>query len=165
MNEFNIENYTNPRISYDKIANKLRLGHLIYDHFDNHIKLVDYKLLGEIMDYEMLESLQKRYNPLSLTKTWLEDVFQFESQYHAPNKMTVYTSLRNGLNIHERGSGFTIGITFREKTSSIGMSGILIAKPKILYVNELMDYHFLLKRDLVTFTNSDVEKINEIIKV
>ena len=79
--------------------------------------------------------------------------------------MTVYTSHRNGLNINERSNGFTIGITFREKASLIGMSGKLVAKPKILYVNELMDYLFSLKRNEVTFNECDIKRINEVIRV
>jgi|TARA_R110002074_G_scaffold106578_1_gene230142 hypothetical protein len=165
MNEFNIENYTNPRISYNKISNKLRLGHLVYDDFDKKIKLVNHKLLGGIIESEKVELLEKRFYALPLTKSWLENIFEFESKYNNPNKMTVYISHRNGLNIHERNNGFTIGITFREKTSSNGMSGTLVAKPKILYVNELMDYLFLLKRDEVTFNEYDIKRINEVIKV
>lgn len=167
MKEYSIDNYTQPRTTYQKISNKLKLGYLLYDNLDKEIKAVSIQILGEILEFEQnnSESKGRRYFPIPLTKEWLENVFDFNSKYNAPNYMTVYTSLRHGLKIHEQNKEFLIAQISREKMSTIGMSGVFISKPKILYVNELMDYLFLLKRDDIIFTEDEINRINEIIKI
>lgn len=167
MKEYNIENYTNPRTSYKRISNKLKLGQLIYDIIDKKIKIVDIHLLGEILEFEqnISDKCERRYFTIPLTKEWLEKVFDFNSKYNAANSMTVFTSQRHGLKIHKQNSGFYIALISREKTSVYGMSGTIRSKPKILFVNELMDYLYLLKRDEIIFTENEIKKINEIIKV
>jgi len=167
MNEYQVEYYINPKITYLKLSDKLRLGHLIYDLEDQTIKIVSLPILSEIVKWETSnsESLDMRYFPIPLTKKWLEKVFCFESKYNQPNYMTVFTSIRHGLKIHNQNDKFFIGIRNIEKFIAKGMTGGHTSKPRILYVNELMDYLYLLKRDNWDFSEQDLEKINMIIKV
>ncbi len=167
MIEYQVENYTNPRMIYRKLSDKLRLGHLIYDLVQKKVKAVDLSLLGEILDFEMKNSADSkiRYFPIPVTKEWLEKVFEFESKYNAPNNMTIFTSLRHGLKIHDQNGNYFVGILNREKSRSAGMYGSHISKPRILYVNELMDYMYLLKRDIWNFSETELNKINTVIKV
>lgn len=44
-----------------------------------------------------------------------------------------------------------------------GMLGELVYKPHIFFVNELMDYLFLIKKEQFRFNESDLEKINGLI--
>jgi hypothetical protein len=167
MVEYQIENYTNPRKGYQKFADKLRLGHLIYDLVQKKVKAVDLSLLKEILDNEIDDSKDsiKRYFPIPLTEEWLIKVFEFESKYNAPNNLTIYTSSRHGLKIHKQREVFFIAIIKREKSSNYGMHGVHTSKPMVLFVNELMDYMFLLKRDVWSFTETELVNINRLIEV
>lgn len=166
MEEYRIENYTNPWNLYKKISNKLKLGHLVFDTSRKKIRLVDLKLLGEILKSEHDEPNGKSNFAIpELTKEWLEKVFDFDSKFNAPNNMNVFTSRRHGIKIHENWNGFSIAITVREKSSIMSMTGSHVTKPRVLTVNELLDYMFLLKRDDIVFDERDVEKINTRIKV
>ena len=166
MEKYRIENYTDPWNLYKKISNKLKLGHLVLDTSLKKFRLVDLKLLEEIVKSEGDEPNGKsNFIIPDLTKEWLEKIFDFNSKFNAPNNMTVFTSNRHGIKIHESWNGFSIGITVREKSTILGMTGTHVSKPRVLNINELLDYMFLLKRDEMRFDESDIEKINSLIKV
>jgi hypothetical protein len=168
MEEYNIDHYTDPVLGYRKtLKDKFKIGHLIYNLRKRRITTVDISILGEIFqDEDKEEKLREsNYIPMHLTHEWLVNVFGFELRYMATNGITIYTSLRNGLKVNGQRGQFFIGVTIREKINSNGWSGTHISKPSILFVNELMDYSFLLKRDMITFNEDDLDKINELIQI
>lgn len=166
MENYKIENYTNPWSLYKNISKRLKLGHLVYDLSLKNIRLVDHELLGEILKSELVEPEKKsNFTIPILTEEWLLKVFDFEDKFNAPNNMTVFTSKRNGLKIHKNRNGFFIAISVRENYSTMGMTGSHVSKPMILTVNELLDYVFLLKRDDISFNERDIDEINRIIYI
>ncbi|MFD2588423.1 hypothetical protein ACFSQJ_15915 [Croceitalea marina] len=165
MIEYHIENYVRPWEPYkESLSDKLRIGHLVLDRWAKKIVLVDINILLEVLENERTNSGSKKskYYPIAITREWLEDVFMFESKYNAPHSMTIYTSLRNGFQVHEYRGNFYVAIRITEKISDYGT---LKTKPKILFINELMDYLFLLKRDTYGFIEEDLLKINSAMNI
>ncbi|WP_031442133.1 hypothetical protein [Arenibacter algicola] len=168
MKEYDIENYVEPERSYrTTLCDKFKVGHLIYDNNQQRIKIVDIAVLQEILLWESkdVKGSKLKYIPIYLTHEWLVNVFDFESKYMATNSITVYTSLRNGMKVHGQRGRFFVGVTIREKMDSMGMAGTHFSKPSILFVNELMDYSFLLKRDMIDFNKNDLITINKVMNL
>lgn len=167
MEKYSIEHYTNPEPSYhNSLSDKLKVGHLIYDNRQQRIVLVDIAVLEEILEYENKkeETSEPNFVPSYLTHEWLVNVFNFEAKHIATNGITVYTSDRNGMKVHGQRGQFFVGVTIREKINSKGWKGTHASKPPICFVNELMDYCFLLKRDMITFIEYDLAQINMLMK-
>jgi len=160
MNEYEIENYLNPTLPYLKFADKLRIGHLIFDFKMKRVVKVNMKILKEINLEDELNTkfFDRRFRPIELTKKWLTDIFCFNAKNNARNSLIVYTSSRNGLIIHEQIGTFFLASKMVEK---IGENGIHRTKPKVIFINELMDYLFLIKRDDYKWTDADLKRINE----
>jgi len=51
-NEYNIDNFFNPTLTYDKISNKIKLGQVVYNKAIKNIEKVDLTTLGEIIQFE-----------------------------------------------------------------------------------------------------------------
>lgn len=167
MEKYSIEHYTNPELSYhNSLIDKLKVGHLIYDNWQKRIVLVDIEVLKKILEHEnkKKETSKPNFVPLDLTHEWLVNVFNFEAKHMSTNGITVYTSARNGMKVHGQGGQFFVGVTIREKFNSKGWKGTHVSKPPICFVNELMDYCFLLKRDMITFNEYDLAQINMLMK-
>jgi len=163
INDYSYEDYTNPINTYEKISDKLKIGHLIYNNDSKKIILVTPNVLSEIFEKEK-NSDNKKYSLIFLKDNWLTKIFNFKSQYLNSQYMTVYRSNSHGLKIHDQNSRFYIGYRFKEKMDNIpGMIGELIYKPNIFFINELMDYLFLIKKEHFEFSDNDLEKINELI--
>jgi len=138
----------------------------VHDVKNKSIELIDIDLLGQIITSEKEDSLeQRKFRPLVLTQKWLEDVFEFDSRYDHRNNMNVYKSPRHGFKIQGVNNRFLIPMSIRKKLSSGGMTGSSVAKPVVLFVNELMLYLFLLERDEIVFDAADIVKINRLIKL
>lgn len=163
INNYSHEDYTDPIKTYERISDKLKIGHLVYNNEIKKIVIVTPIILSEIIEKEKI-SENKKYSLIILKDKWLTKIFNFKSQYLNSQYMTVYTSNSHGLKIHEQNSRFYIGYRFKEKMDNIpGMLGELVYKPNIFFVNELMDYLFLIKKEQFRFNDYDLEKINELI--
>lgn len=163
INDYSYEDYTDPISTYERISDKLKIGHLIYDNDIKRIVLVTPNILSEIFEKEKISD-NKKYSLIILKDKWLTKIFNFKSQYLNSQYMTVYTSNSHGLKIHDQNSRFYIGYRFKEKMNNIpGMSGEFMYKPSIFFINELMDYLFLIKKEQFRFNENDIEKINELI--
>ena len=79
--------------------------------------------------------------------------------------MNVYTSKTHSLKVHEQQNQYYVAYTIRKKVKLANqMNGTMTSKPQMLYVHELMDQLFLLKRELVQFSKHDLMEINKIFK-
>jgi hypothetical protein len=150
-------------ITHKKISEKLKIGHLIFDKRLKKIVIVKPEILIEIIEDEN-NSNSQNYFLIILKENWLTKIFNFRKQYLNSQYMTVFTSNSNGFKIHERQGIFSLGYIFKEKMNNIhGMTGNLTYKPHIFFVNELMDYLFLIKREQFNFSEKDLQKINKLI--
>ena len=167
MEEYNVEKYVNPLQTYRTLHDKFKIGHLIFDFGKKRIALVDITILSKIFDKERggEEGSENAYGPLSLSDEWLEKVFEFEAKFSNTTGMTVFTSRRHGLKIHKQRGNYYLGYIFREKMNIGGWKGSSSSKPEILFVNELMDYCYLLRRDSFQFNEGDLKRINDLITV
>ncbi|MBO0330088.1 hypothetical protein [[Muricauda] lutisoli] len=166
MEGYNLDYYVNPRLSYaNRLSDKFRIGHLIYDTIEKCIVKVSPSILQKMVENELPQNRDEdfRFSPLFIKNDWLTKVFGFEKKYLNANGMTVFTSTRNGLKIHFQSGNYYLGYILREKQIIAGMNGNFSSKPEILFINELMDFCFLIKRDKISFSDDDVKKINEII--
>lgn len=161
-NEYNIDNFFNPTLTYDKISNKIKLGQVVYNKAIKNIEKVDLTTLGEIIQFEKERSREQQYFLLNLTEKWLIKIFDFDSMYLPPQSLTVYTSKKHGLKIHKTRTKFTIAYTIREKTNAGMYKGTHNIKPTVLTVNELMDHLYLIKREEFDFSRDDMDYINAV---
>ncbi|SDQ89868.1 hypothetical protein [Flagellimonas zhangzhouensis] len=165
MEKYNVEHYVSPYLTYITLHDKLRIGQLIFDCKKRKITMVDTAILSEIYEKEKdgKKVTKDEYRPLNLTDDWLIKIFQFEKKYLNTNNMTVFTSQRHGLKVHKRQGNYYLGYILREKMNIGEWKGSSSSKPEILFVNELMDYCYLLKRDSLKLTKDDLKRINEVI--
>lgn len=167
MEEYSVENYVDPVLSYKTLYDKFRVGHLIYDCRNKKITKVDAVILMEIHEKE--KNAKKRdkldYSPLYLTDDWLQKVFQFEAKHLNTTNITVFTSQRHGLKVHKQRGNYYLGYILREKINVGDWMGSSSSKPRVLFVNELMDYCYLLRRDSLKFTSDDLKRINDLIAI
>ena len=167
MQLYELEDFMSPRRTYRKLSDKIKLGHLLYDNRKRQFILTDMVVLQEILEYEKEDGENKLapYSPIPLSGNWLELVFEFEAKFNKANSMTVYTSIRHDMKVHEKGGTFTMGITVREKSHNNGIFGSYNYKPSIYFVNELMDFMYLIKRDTFAFDADDLLLINKAIEI
>lgn len=114
INNYSHEDYTDPIKTYERISDKLKIGHLIYNNEIKKIVIVTPNILSEIFEKEK-NSDNKEYSLIILKDKWLTKIFNFKSQYLNSQYMTVYTSNSHGLKVHEQNSRFYIGYRFKEK--------------------------------------------------
>ena len=158
---YNIDHYIEPHTTYKTLYNKIKLGHLIFNSPKKSFEVVDLKILETIVAFENGNDLERVYYPISLSPKWLTNVFSFDVTYLSIYHMNVFTSKIHGLKIHEQHNRYYVGYTIREKVSLVnGMKGTISNKPQILYVHELMDQLFLIKREEISITASDLVDIN-----
>jgi len=161
INDYTIQDYLDPFKTYERLSDKLKIGHLIYSNKLKKIVKVTPKVLTEIFEKEE-KSEKKDYCLIILNENWLTKIFNFKSFYLSTQYMTVYTSNFHGLKVHEQNNRFYLGYGFKEKINKIpGMSGMSNYKPNLFFVNELMDYLFLIKKEQYRFSENDLQKINE----
>lgn len=152
-----------PKRTYRKLSDKIKLGHLLFDNKKREFIMADIAVLLEILEYEKKDGSGQypRYLPIPVSGIWLQVVFEFEANFNRSNSMTVYTSLRHDMKVHEKEGKFTVAFTIREKSYNNGIFGTYNYKPSIYYVNELMDFMYLMKRDTFAFDADDLLLINK----
>jgi hypothetical protein len=160
-----IDNYIEPNTTYKVLSNKIKLGHLLFNIQKKSFEIVDLKVLETIFKFEKEGDTDRIYYPIPLNSKWLTKVFHFEVKPLNIHYMNVFTSKIHGLKIHEQRNQYCVGYTIREKVKSENhMQGTISSKPRILYVHELMDQLYLLKREQIEITKSDLIKINNTFK-
>lgn len=158
---YDIENYIEPRNTYKILSNKVKLGQLLFNAKIKTFEIVNLKVLEDIMAFEKGNGIDRKYYPIPLNPEWLIKVFNFEVNYLNIHNMHVFTSTVHGLKIHGQHESYYVGYTIREKTTLANrMKGTISSKPRILYVHELMDQLYLLKREQIDFTTTDLVNIN-----
>lgn len=168
MEEYKVEHYVEPELGYrERLSDKFKIGHLIYDRGKGCVIKVDAAVLDTIVRGEEkgMNPEDFIYTPLYMTDEWLVQIFHFEMRHLNTNNMTVFTSLRTGLKVHYQGGNYYLGYIFREKFEANGWLGCSTGKPRIMFINELMDYCFLIKRESIQFTDEEIDKINELIVI
>ncbi|WP_408039058.1 hypothetical protein [Tenacibaculum amylolyticum] len=136
---------------------------MIYNINLQKIVLVTPKILSEILKEE-IQGVNNSYSMIQINGKWLIEVFNFEAKYLAPQYLTVYKSNLHGFKVHEQLNKFSIGYMFKETRNIIpSMQGDIKYKPQIFYVNELMDYLFLIKKEQFEFNEDDLKTINQLI--
>ncbi len=158
--KYNIDNFIDPRLTYNKLSDKIKIGQPIFNKLNEKIEKVDLRILQEILKFESGERKAQKYTLINLTDKWLLQVFAFESRYITPQAMTVFTSKIHGLKIHKTQYNYSIGYTIREKINAGRFSGTHNFKPRVITVNELMDHLYLIKREEFDFSKDDMEYIN-----
>lgn len=164
-NKYDIENFYNPKLGYDKISNKVKFGQLVMNNVSEKIEKVNLSILQEILEYEQAENTKKKYSLLPLSDKWLLEVFQFDSKFLKSQSMTVFSSRIHGLNIHKTRGNYAIAYTIREKLNAGQFRGTNNFKPIIHTVNELMDHLYLIKREEFNFSNEEMVYINTVIDI
>ncbi|HET8885998.1 MAG TPA: hypothetical protein VFM70_06560 [Salinimicrobium sp.] len=162
-NDYEIDNYIDPSLTYDKISDKLKIGQLVLNDEKKKIEKVNLKTLQEIIEFERGNNKKQKYFLLRLRDKWLLSIFDFDAKFLAPQNMTVFTSRKHHLKIHKT-QDYRIAYTIRENKGSGGFKGHHHFKPLVMTVNELMDHLYLIKRQVFDFSEKDIEYINEVFK-
>ena len=163
-NDYNIENFTNPNSTYNRLSDKIKIGQLIYNVQNKNIEKVSLEILKEIIEYEKNGKGEQHFFLLGLNDKWLTEIFDFNSQFVNIQNMTVFTSRKHNLKIHKV-HDYRIGYTLRENSGSGNFKGKHHFKPLINTVNELMDHLYLIKREMFDFSKYDMKYINEVISL
>tara|TARA_R110002033_G_scaffold43075_2_gene84541 strand:- start:466 stop:987 length:522 start_codon:yes stop_codon:yes gene_type:complete len=157
-----IDHYTEPNSTYTILSNKIKLGQLVFNIQEKAFEIVNLKVLKAIVAFEKGNGVDRIYYPIPLNPKWLTKVFHFEVKRLNVHYMHVFTSKVHGLKIHGQHNRYYIAYTIREKvTLANQMKGVQVAKPQILYVHELMDQLYLLKREQIEIKESDLANINK----
>ena len=157
---YNSDHYVDPKKTYDRIADKVKLGHLLYNKDKNTYVVVDFKVLQEIVELERSENNSWKYLPIPINDFWLTSIFNFEKRQLATHSGTYFTSRSHGFKIKYQGGRYMFGYTLREKELGGGVTFNL--RPQFLFIHELMDLLFLMKREQFTWTEEDLTLINSV---
>lgn len=160
---YDIESYIEPHTTYKTLSDKIKLGQLLFNIQKKAFETVDLKVLEDIVKFEKGRNIDRVYYPIPINSEWLTKVFHFEAKFLNIYNMTVFTSRLHGLKIHEQHGRYYVGYTIREKVKLTDhIKGTINSKPQILFVHELMDQLYLIKREQVEITKSDLFEINNI---
>ncbi len=162
---YSIENFLNPQKTYKTFSNKIKLGHLVYCLKSNKIEIVDIEIMSNIITYEKKGVSTKVYYPIPINFNWVIHVFNFSETNQNSKKLRVFQSNIHGLKLHFELNMFRLGYIFKEKLHHGNMNGIDNYKAELLYIHELMDCLYLIKRETFSFCESDIEEINNNIKL
>ncbi len=159
MSSMNHKNY--------KLSETVKLGHLLYNDDTKTIVRVTIKVLEDLIKLEktISQSDNGRYYNISLSHDLLVKGFNFNFKYLNAQAMTIYTLPENGFKVQGQQGRFTLPYTSREKSKIAGMSGQIISKAKIEFVNDLIDYLWLLQRQLYVFKDDNLNEINRLFKI
>ena len=158
---YNSDHYVDPRKTYDRIADKIKLGHLLYVRDKGSYVVVDLKVLQEILEFEKSENNAPKYLPIPITDLWLTSIFDFEKKQLATHSGTFFTSRNHGFKIKHQGGRYMFGYTLREK--GLGGRATFNLRPQFLYIHELMDVLFLMRREQFRWSEKDLEWINSVV--
>lgn len=95
--DYNSDHYVDPRKTYDRIADKVKLGHLLYNREKGSYVVVDLEVLQELVEFEKSENNIRKYFPIPINDLWLTSIFNFEKKQLATHSGTFFTSIDHGL--------------------------------------------------------------------
>lgn len=158
--EYNIGHYVDPRKTYERVVDKFKLGHLVYSRDKEKYVVVDLKVLQEIIEHDISGKKFWNYLPIPINDLWLTLIFNFEKKRFATHSGTFFTSRHHGFKIKYQGGRYMLGYTLREKDSNGRATYNL--RPQILFIHELMDILFLMKREQFYWNEEELNWINSV---